>query len=409
MDRFYNIDAMQPGDSVVLLVSGTRPDEESGRWAKRTPVTVTRLTDCFAYVIPDSAGPRPARARPGPFFRDIHPGEVNPGHRGLYETLREYGATLVEAVEESALVRRCYRANRRKAIDYRAGLSGRAAAIICKGADSAAACLEAARASVARGDVPLHAGPIWAGRGGSDGAPFENGGPGGTRLRWIENPESKGLRFVGLAHDVAPANYAYLRPAVEHGGWFLDSDFQDETVSGVVYQLPARRGVTRYVVGYADPFNCDRDGRGPAALDLFDVIEGENGGRSLEFDPALREAASRADSIAEHMAEAERDYQDSFRAGSRARELAQEAFAAGRALVAACRDVRGMWRARAGFPGLPAPAAREALRGLVADLRAAREDYAEKLDAAREAREAGHGWRCADCRAFADGYAEGGV
>jgi len=46
-DRFFNFDTMQPGDSVTLLVSGTRPDEESGRWAKRTPVRVTRCAESY--------------------------------------------------------------------------------------------------------------------------------------------------------------------------------------------------------------------------------------------------------------------------------------------------------------------------------------------------------------------------
>ena len=143
-------------------------------------------------------------------------------------------------------------------------------------------------------------------------------------LTWIENPESVGLRFVGLAHDAAPSNYAYSRPAVDHIGWYLDDNGFGETVSGVVYQLPAKNGLPRYIVGYADPWNCDKYGEGPACLDLTKVIIGKNGGCSFEADPTLRDAARLADSYAEWMAQEAREYDREWRNGQNARQIGEE-------------------------------------------------------------------------------------
>lgn len=139
----------------------------------------------------------------------------------------------------------------------------------------------------------------------------------GETMRWVEKPEAFGLRLVGLAHEVAPANYAYLHNAVSHAGWFLD-DFQEETVSGVVYQVPGKCGRARYMVGYADPWND-----GSACL-VMRLIEGEkhNGDG---YDPALRDVARAADGIAELMAEDEREYRAAWEAGRDAREKAREA------------------------------------------------------------------------------------
>ncbi len=207
---------------------------------------------------------------------------------------------------------------------------------------------------------------------------------GESRLRWIEDPEAWGLRLVGLAHEV-PAGSAYLRRAVEHSGWYLDS-FQGETVAGVIYRLPGRAGRARYLAGYADPWNCDSRGRGPACLAL-DVITGEPGDHYGDSDPALREAARAADGIAERMAEESREIAEARDAGRAAREAAREALETGRALVTACRDARALWRLRWGSPALPARMARAALREALASVRALRGAYAEDRETARRKRE----------------------
>jgi len=393
-DRFFNFDTMQPGDSVTLLVSGTRPDEESGRWAKRTPVRVTRCAesygrpaDNFTYAT-DTAAAR----------YETQPGDHNPGHEGLYRFVQEHGARLFEAVEESGLVRRAYRAERRRD----AGKARAGGLFFRREGDAAAHALRKARAAVAR--------------------PFRNGGN-GEWLRWIENPESKGLRFVGYADEIDSG--------IRHTGWFLDSEFRDETARGVVYQLPAKDGRARFLAGYTDSFND-----GPAALTVVPIvaepgaagfIEWRNGyglhcdrysareDQESKNDSAEEEAARLADSIAEHMAEAGRDYQNGFRAGAAAREMAAEARDAGRRMVALCRDVRALWRLRRGAGLIPGPTIRDHLRRGLSDLRTLRDDYREKLAEAREARDdspagrwypggpdhAAAGWR--------DGYAEGGA
>ena len=231
---------------------------------------------------------------------------------------------------------------------------------------------------------------------------------GESACRWIENPDSVGLRLVGLAHDVFPRG-------VEHRGWYLHPDGLGETVAGVVYQLPARDGRARYLAGYADPYNADSDGRGPALLSL-EVFEAEPEYCESGFwydgaEDARQEAARRADAIAGAMAEAEREYQEGWSAGQRARELAREALEAGRELVAVCRDARALWKLRRGVQAIPGPVIRKHLRASLARVRAAREAYQEALEAAREARdEKPAPWFGQDCPALEGwqaGYSEG--
>lgn len=255
--------------------------------------------------------------------------------------------------------------------------------------------LKMARDAAALGGKPGYVpASIWAGRKGSDGRVFSAYGE--NQLRWIENPESKGLRFVGLAHEVARKIRSRV---VEHTGWYLD-EFQDETVSGVVYQLPGKDGVSRYLSGYADPFNCDKNGRGPALLSM-EIFE------DMDSEAAQREAAQNADHIAERFAEEERAYQESHRLGREAREKATEALTLGKGMVAECRALRRFWKARNGSPALPAHLARQAIRDALQSLRNARESYQEAREEFLEALETGHGWRCDNCAAWRDGYAEG--
>lgn len=253
---------------------------------------------------------------------------------------------------------------------------------------------------------------------GCDGRTFRAFGE--DRMRWIEDPGSKGLRFCGLAHDLRHNNEdgGYRsRGVVNHSGWFLDPDGRGETVAGVVYQLPGKDGRARFLAGYADPFNSDDDGRGPACLSLT-VYESDGS------DPAEGEAdaARAADGIAERMAEAEREYKEAFAAGRAAREKAQEARAAGAAWIATLREIRGLVRARhdlGGF-GLPLSEVRRAVAGLAAKARAACEEWqdarkaaAEAIDESKPAQPRPHmqpdyAARLSDLRnAWAEGYAEG--
>ena len=223
MSPYFSIDDMKPGESVVLLVTATIPD--SDKWPKRTPVTVTAGPRSWYYESP--FGATITTVKHGP--------KVNPGHQGLNAHMKGFTGVPwpVETIRESDLIRRAYRAERRK-IATRARVpstvwpeSPREIFSI----DHAKEALRRARAMVANGTDSRY-GPdsIWAGLGGSDGATFEAHGE--SRCRWIENPESKGLRFLGLAHDVGKAGHAYLRDAVEHKGWYLDPDGHGETIFG---------------------------------------------------------------------------------------------------------------------------------------------------------------------------------
>ena len=124
--------------------------------------------------------------------------------------------------------------------------------------------------------------------------PFQAHGE--AHMRWIENTHKAGLRFVAFADEILSLNYT---------GWFT-SEFQDETLRGVVYQLPSRQGCEQYVYGYNDP--CI-DG---SALLSFDVSEDKEN------------AARWADNIAERAAEEERDYQEAWQAGSRHYDIGHE-------------------------------------------------------------------------------------
>lgn len=114
--------------------------------------------------------------------------------------------------------------------------------------------------------------------------------------RWVENV-SDGLREVGDSDDIV---------RLRHTGWFVDN-YQDETVHGVVYQLPARNGVAQYVPAVNDPNNDNC-----AAVDFRSVTEDKE------------ECARWADSMAESWAEREREYQAKEDAKIRIEEIEEE-------------------------------------------------------------------------------------
>lgn len=117
-------------------------------------------------------------------------------------------------------------------------------------------------------------------------------------------------RVAGRADEV-------LR-SIRHSGWYTDDDGDSGTLAGYVVRLPHGRlipatrhsewcGVTLY------------------PLDSYD-------------DP--EECARAADSYAEQAADSERDYNRAWQAGSRAAELARDAIAGRREILAICRDLR---------------------------------------------------------------------
>ena len=170
-------------------------------------------------------------------------------------------------------------------------------------------------------------------------------------VRWIENA-SRGLRLVGFADEIA---------RIGHKGWYTDDDCAFETYRGIVYQLPARRGQTQYVYGYADPNNDD------CALLCFDV----------EADKA--DAARAADRFAEVCAETERDYQRAWHAGREYEGLEDEIKSMRKEALTIAEEMRAAKRA-----SIVAPTICATLRGKIVSLyrsiQTSRKKRAELLD-----------------------------
>ena len=124
------------------------------------------------------------------------------------------------------------------------------------------------------------------------GAAFD--GYGTKAMRFVEPGALGGLRFAGYADEIAN---------IGHTGWFADP-YQDRTLRGVVYQLPARNGETLFLSGYTE---TDADG---TALDFGTIWRGDK-----------TAAAYHADKIAERAAEQEREYQTAWEAGRQFAEL----------------------------------------------------------------------------------------
>lgn len=107
-------------------------------------------------------------------------------------------------------------------------------------------------------------------------------------------------RTVGYADEVCRS--------IGHTGHFTSDEGRGgDKLRGVVLQLPARRGVPRFVPAYEESTN---DGLMVWPADI-----------SSDKDQTARTA----DRLAEIAAESERDYQDAWRAGSRASLLEEEA------------------------------------------------------------------------------------
>lgn len=138
----------------------------------------------------------------------------------------------------------------------------------------------------------------------SIGAPSDDG------LRWVECPSAMGLRFCGFVDEGDSR--------IRHKGWFTD-DFGDngELLRGAVYQLPARRGNSVFVVGYRSGYS-NRDGEWldssgsktrPARIDLSNIYTSPS-----YIEPC--DVVFIADKIAETAAGIEREFNAAWQAGS---------------------------------------------------------------------------------------------
>lgn len=204
----------------------------------------------------------------------------------------------------------------------------------------------------------------------------------GERLAHINRPEAFGLRLVGR---VTPESYGGRDTwdSRESCGWHTcpyGDVFKDGTglCYGLVYQLPARNGRARFVAGY-EFGGCD----GGPTLDLGNVYEGERGD-NCSYDgapgnPAARDAARAADSMAQRAAESEREYQTAWQLGRTyddARQEASDARAAARELLAERRQAKA--DAGGNAPAI-CRAIRDSVAGHLETIRAARETMRNAL------------------------------
>ena len=175
---------------------------------------------------------------------------------------------------------------------------------------------------------------------------------GSSILRWVEDPSSIGLRFVGYADEI--------KRSINHKGWFTN-EYQDEVLRGVVYQWPSRNHMERFVYGYADPCN-----KGSCALD-FDVTDDKD------------DAAIWADSIAEHTAEEEREYNAAADARMRFDDLADEVKNDRQTILELCREIKLARRECLILRDLPNVIAglKQRICSLLDDIRESREKRAE--------------------------------
>lgn len=162
-----------------------------------------------------------------------------------------------------------------------------------------------ARRDLARGDRHYDSSP-WTGHG-------TGRRPMNAKERWFEASETAGFRLAGFADEV-------LR-SIRHRGWYVDESL-DDVYRGVVYQLPARHGRTRYLYGYADPWNPG------AAWLCFDPCDDKD------------DAARWADRIAERCAEAEREYRERENARLAAEEARERLHALNRRTLRLLADAR---------------------------------------------------------------------
>ena len=201
-------------------------------------------------------------------------------------------------------------------------------------------------------------------------------------LTYIEMPESYGFRHVGNVAADTPRGEIWDKS--EHTGWYTDpynDTFTDGDglCRGVVYQLPALRGHARFVAGY----QFGGTDAGPT-LDLRNIFEADSVDDNCSYggapdNPAARDAARSADSMAQNAAEKTRNYQTAWELGriySEAKEEAQEARAAALVLLAERRAVK---KSAASYPTI-CEAIRASVSGYLRSIQAARETMRNAAD-----------------------------
>ena len=173
---------------------------------------------------------------------------------------------------------------------------------------------------------------------------------------WIERPESIGLRFVGYSDEIL----SHLR----HTGWYAD-DFQDEKYRGAVWQLPARRGQSRYIAGFE-------------ANSTWFLIQIETITDS-DDDEAKKQAARDGDWLAEKFAEREREYCEVAAAKMRVDNISEEISEMRKKIITYCGAARANLRAL-GRSNIYHEILRESVTTKLDDLRELREEKQKIID-----------------------------
>jgi hypothetical protein len=183
-------------------------------------------------------------------------------------------------------------------------------------------------------------------------------GYGHKRLRWIEEPVV--WRFSGTSHDIAKELSCY--PRAYATGWYTRHADYVETTSGVVYQLPARKGVPQYVAGYSDP-------TGNGACVSIDQL----------FDDKM-DAARAANRLAELFAEESREYDEAWQAGNHYADLARNVATLRREALELIQEAKqAAGTMRNAYPALYS-AIRASIQGMLAEIQELREKRAKLLD-----------------------------
>lgn len=215
--------------------------------------------------------------------------------------------------------------------------------------------------ALARADVAQGKRRYPSGYRGGNGVCWQSGKPG---LAYVEKPESVGLRLVGKVEAECGGRNGYWSNR-ETCGWYTDpygDVFRDGTglCWGVVYQLSGRNGESRFVAGYQFG-GCD----GGPTLDLGTIYSeprGEYDTSPTEQD-ATRDAARSADSMAQHAAEEEREYQTAWQAGSAYASEGETIAEARQAALAILKERHAVKGDKGAYPALCA-----AIRDRVTDL-----------------------------------------
>lgn len=212
-------------------------------------------------------------------------------------------------------------------------------------------------------------------------------------LRWIENA-TNGLRFVDTCDAIAHAKG--MARSIDHEGWYTDREFPEDTLRGVVFQLPGRKGKPLYVAGYAASHDCEvskvqRRSSWKVTNARLDLTQTFN---------ELIDAARMSDEHARIAADNECDYQETWRAGQRYFELGETIARAGKE-ISQLREERMIARRAMGthwsaFPAL-CELTRKQIAALVAEIAEAKRERGKLLASAPSRGNLANAWREGAC------------